>query len=93
VANSARRRDGFGEPAHIGSQSLIVNAPASGRRPSCGARQDRRFVYPIVYPRRLFPGHTAAGNLQEVIAAQRQVLPIVDPLSAKPPKADIDERG
>src|SRR5262249_20464105 len=43
-------------------------------------------------PHRLFSSHTAAGNLQEVIAAHRQVLPIVDPLSAKPPKADIVAR-
>jgi len=49
-------------------------------------------LFPHCLPHRLFSSHTAAGNLQEVIAAQRQVLPIVDPLSAKPPKADIAER-
>src|SRR5262249_41866482 len=47
---------------------------------------------PHCLPHRLFSSHTAAGNLQEVIAAHRQVLPIVDPLSAKPPKADIVAR-
>src|SRR5262245_66242839 len=47
-----------------------------------------RFVYPIVYPGAFFDQRGKPGNFQEIIASQRQVRLIADPLSAKHPKAD-----
>jgi hypothetical protein len=90
AASSYMRR----RAATYSAMSAILVAMAQYRRPCLpGDGRQSPICLPHCLPRGLFSGHAAAGNFQEVIAAQREAPRMADSLSALPPKADIAERA